>query len=97
MSGSSSSPKQKSKLDDLTWSSNNDNFHTRLNTYQPAMSVQTQTATLPQVHHLSLRGQSPPDAESVGRSRLAEPLKYNGSMDKYPVGTAQQHLALDQD
>ncbi len=42
-----------------------------------------------QLHSLKLRGPSPPSIDTPGRSRLTEPLKYTGSLDKYAV-----HLSM---
>ena len=52
-----------------------------------ATQTQTQTQTIPseQFHSLKLRGPSPPSNDTPGRSRLTEPLKYTGSLDKYQV------------
>ncbi|CAD6587093.1 MAG: hypothetical protein TREMPRED_004659 [Tremellales sp. Tagirdzhanova-0007] len=49
------------------------------------IATQTQTQTIPseQFHALKLRGPSPPSDDTPGRSRLTEPLKYQGSLDKF--------------
>ena len=51
------------------------------------IATQTQTQTIPseQFHALKLRGPSPPSDDTPGRSRLTEPLKYQGSLDKFQV------------
>ncbi len=48
------------------------------------IATQTQTVT-EQIGSLKLRGPSPPSIDTPGKSRLTEPLKYSGSLDKYSV------------
>lgn len=45
--------------------------------------IATQTALTEQLHTLKLRGPSPPSTDTPGKSRLVEPLKYTGSLEKY--------------
>lgn len=47
------------------------------------IAIQTQSVT-EHIGSLKLRGPSPPNVEPLGRSRLSEPIRYSGSLDKYP-------------